>query len=235
MKNKRLDQAKQREEHKLNLSSSKTNRRTEPILSRAEPIKLEKPTILIVCEGKNTEPSYFEQFKLSSATIRALGNGNNTISLVRQAIDLNTKGTYDQVWCVFDKDSFSASNFNNAIKTAKANGFNVAYSNQSFEYWLLLHFEDHQGGGMNRKDYAKTINKYINPLGAKYDGSGTKKISEEFFELLNGKNSKLEKPRIDIAVKRAKRIYNLFDHINPAKEESSTTVFLLIEEIQKYI
>jgi len=235
MKNKRLVQTKHRVAHKLSLSSSKQNRRAEPQLNRAEPIKWEKPTILIVCEGKNTEPSYFEQFKLSSATIKALGNGNNTISLVNQAIELNSKNSYDQVWCVFDKDSFAASNFNKAIKTAKANGFGVAYSNQSFEYWLILHFEDHQGGGMNRKDYSKTINEYINPLGAKYDGNGSKKISEEFFELLNGKSSNQEKSRIDLAIKRAKRNYNRFDHSNPAKEESSTTVFLLIEEIQKYI
>jgi len=235
MKNKKSLQIEAKKKHKLSLSSAKSKRRDEPELERAEAIKLEKPTILIVCEGKNTEPSYFEQFKLSSATITALGNGNNTVSLVNQAIALKTKGSYDQVWCVFDKDNFSANNFNKAITLAKENDFGVAYSNQSFEYWLILHFEDHQGGGMNRKDYEKTINKYIVPLGANYDGSGNKKVSEELFELLCGVDSKIKKARIDIAISRAKRNYNLFNHKSPASEESSTTVFELIEEIQKYI
>jgi len=41
---------------------------------------------------------------------------------------------YDQVWSVFDKDDYSANDFNQAIAIASANGFGVAYSNQAFEY-----------------------------------------------------------------------------------------------------
>ncbi len=37
-----------------------------------------------------------------------------------------------------------------------------------------------------------------------------------------------------IAIKRAKRIYDLYDHSSPALEESSTTVFRLVEEILKF-
>jgi hypothetical protein len=39
----------------------KSKRRKETSLDRVEPTKLEKPTILIVCEGKNTQPLYFRQ------------------------------------------------------------------------------------------------------------------------------------------------------------------------------
>ena len=117
------------------------------------PTKLERPTILIVCEGENTEPSYFSQFKLSTATIKAIGEGYNTVSLVNRALKLSKEKSYDQVWCVFDKDDFSVNNFNNAITLSEANNFGVAYSNQAFEYWLILHFDDHQGGGMHRDDY----------------------------------------------------------------------------------
>jgi hypothetical protein len=119
MKNKKSGQIDAKHKHKLSLLAHKARRRGEPNLNRVEPLKYEKPTILIVCEGKNTEPSYFEQFKLSSATITALGKGNNTISLVKQAIAMQSKGTYEQVWCVFDKDSFSSNNFNKAIVLAK--------------------------------------------------------------------------------------------------------------------
>ena len=48
---------------------------------------------------------------------------------------------------MFDKDDFSANDFNNAITIAESNNLGVAYSNQAFEYWIILHFDDHQGGG----------------------------------------------------------------------------------------
>ncbi|WP_394333999.1 RloB domain-containing protein [Chryseolinea serpens] len=58
---------------------------------------------------------------------------------------------------------------------AAANGFGIAYSNQAFEYWLILHFEDHQGGAMARADYGNKLNRYINPLGASYEADGSKR------------------------------------------------------------
>lgn len=235
MKDKKAAQIEVKQKHIAELAAAKARRRAEPVLERTVPAKVEKPTILIVCEGKNTEPSYFRQFKLTSATIKAIGNGYNTTSLVNQAIVLNQQRTYDQVWCVFDKDQFSANDFNNAITIAAANNFGIAYSNQAFEYWLILHFEDHQGGGMNRDDYDQTINEYINPLGATYDGKGSKTIAEDFFEILDGIDTTTGTPRIELAISRAKRIYNQLTHASPATEESSTTVFRLAEEILKFI
>ena len=78
MKDKKAEQAADKERHKEQL---KAKRRTETSLERPAPVLTEKPTILIVCEGKNTEPSYFNQFRLSSATIKPVGEGFNTISL----------------------------------------------------------------------------------------------------------------------------------------------------------
>lgn len=131
MKDKRANQIAQKKKHLENLKKS---RRIEPILDRNEPSKLEKPTILIICEGKNTEPSYFRQFKLSTATIKPIGEGFNTVSLVNRAIQLSKEKPYEQVWCVFDKDDFSNNDFNSAIQIAEAENFGVAYSNQAFEY-----------------------------------------------------------------------------------------------------
>jgi hypothetical protein len=235
MKDKKASQIEAKQKHIAELAAVKARRRAEPLLERTAPTKIEKPTILIVCEGKNTEPSYFRQFKLTSATIKAIGIGYNTVSLVNQAIALNQQSAYDQVWCVFDKDQFSANDFNNAIMIAAANNFGVAYSNQAFEYWLILHFEDHQGGGMNRDEYDETINDYINPLGSSYDGEGSKTITDDFFEILDGIDAVTNRPRIDLAISRAKRNYNLLIHASPATEESSTTVFKLVEEILKSV
>jgi len=235
MRDKRTVQIEAKQKHNEELKAAQARRRSEPLLERTEPTKLEKPTILIVCEGKNTEPSYFKQFKLSSAKIKALGDGRNTISLVKQAIVLNEQDSYDQVWCVFDKDEFDADDFNAAVQMAAKNNFGAAYSNQAFEYWLILHFEDHQGGAMHSSEYETTINGYINPLGSSYEGSGNKIVTQDFFDILNDIDQKTNQSRAILAIQRAKRNFNRSHQGNPAAEESSTTVFRLVEEIMKFI
>lgn len=236
MKNKRDEQIRKKKKHLEEIRRAKRKKRNqEPNLEREEPKKEEKKKILIVCEGENTEPSYFNKFKLTTATIRSVGEGYNTITLVDRATQLAAEGDYDQVWCVFDKDDFPDENFNNAIFKAQGLGFNVAYSNQAFEYWILLHFEDHQGGAMHRNLYCRKLNHYLNPFGVNYDCDG-KEITDAIFEVLQSKTKigKEDILRQELAKRRAKRNMKYFDNTNPAKEESSTKVYELIEEIEKY-
>jgi len=237
MQNKKLIQQNNRQKNRELLRSERKN---EPTFEREKPTKNEKPRILIVCEGKNTEPSYFRQFKLSSATIEAIGEGFNTLSLVKRAIEISRKNRYDKKWVVFDRDPkpdnpSQATDFNEAIMLAKKNGFGVAYSNQAFEYWIILHFNDHQGGPMDRRQYGQKINESLALYSVYYDFAGCKLITDEIFELLDGIDEKTRKERKRLAIKRAKRNFNLFDHKNPAAEESSTTVYKLVEELLRYI
>jgi hypothetical protein len=231
MKNKKEEQIALKKKHLENL---KNIRRKAPLLDRGKPTKTEKPTILIVCEGKNTEPSYFKQFKLSTATIKPIGEGYNTLSLVNRAIHHSQQREYDQTWCVFDKDDFNNIDFNNAITLAQSNSFGVAYSNQAFEYWIILHFNDHQGGGINRNDYDKILNEHLKEYNISYNGKTDKIITNEIFEVLESIDNKTGISRRIQAINRAKRNYNLLSHSNPANEESSTTVFKLVEELDKH-
>ena len=100
---------------------------------------------LIVCEGERTEPNYFRCFRVPKSIIEidVRGLGYNTVSLVKKAIDLRNQDSYDQVWCVFDRDSWPAQNFNDALSLAKREKIKVAYSNEAFEIWYLLHFNYH--------------------------------------------------------------------------------------------
>lgn len=233
MKNKKIEQTAARKRHKERL---KADRRKEPTLERGYPGLIEKPSILIVCEGENTEPSYFNQFKVTSATVQSVGTGYNTISLVKKAKEIAGSDKFDQVWCVFDKDAFNDHDFNRAIKLAEKYGYDVAYSNQAFEYWLILHLDDHQGGRMNRDNYNDKINELLKPFHVEYDGSdrGCKIVSEDFFDILVGTDKKSHRTRVDLAIERAERIYERLDHFSPANEESSTTVFRLVRELIKY-
>jgi len=103
----------------------------------------------------------------------------------------------------------------------------VAYSNQAFEYWLILHFDDHQGGGMHRDLYCDKINNHLSPFGLHFD-CDRKEVTDDIFDLM------ISEGRQEQAINRARRNYNRFDHHSPATEESSTTVFLLVEEMMKY-
>lgn len=233
------------EKHKAFLAAAKAARRTGGSLERKAPALKEKPIVLIYCEGQNTEPSYFNKFRIPSITIKAFGEGRNTLSLVERAEQISVTAEeagkpFEEVWCVFDADPKGDNpqqlkNFNEAVKLSHTLGYGVAYSNQAFEYWLILHFEDHQGGSMPRTDYDLKLNKYLSPYKLSYEGNDSKIISQEFFEVLfEVIDNTNEKPvtRTDKAIKRARRIYDLHeDHTNPGDKESSTTVFQLVEKL----
>lgn len=114
-------------------------------LKRKKNFKQTRKSFLIVCEGEKTEPNYFEKFRVPKKVFDVVGIGANTTSLIRKAIKLrnNSNTTYDEVWCVFDRDSFPVQNFNNALSLATKNNIKVAYSNEAFEIWYLLHFNYH--------------------------------------------------------------------------------------------
>ena len=232
MKDKRAKDKRSQQEHKDRI---RQQRRKESDLTRRTAVKEEMPYILIVCEGENTEPDYFNHFRFSSLRVKAVGEGYNTVSLVERAEQLAERDVYDQVWCVFDKDDFSDENFNNAIRFAEAKGFSVGYSNQAFEYWLLLHFNDHQGGGMHRRDYKYKLNEAIMPFGITYNQDGRKHLSVSILELLDAVDTDTGKPRVKLAIQRAKRNHRLHKKLTPAKAESTTTVFQLVETLLKYI
>ena len=124
---------------------------------------------LIVCEGKKTEPNYFKSFpkKVDNFVfdIECDGGEMNTLKVVETAIKLRNDSIqkYDRVWAVFDRDSFPAKNFDNAILKAKANNICCAWSNEAFELWYLLHFQ-YRNTGMKRTEYQKAIEDEINKI-----------------------------------------------------------------------
>lgn len=195
-------------------------------LSRRTGVRVIKQSFLIVCEGENTEPDYFKAFRMTAATIKAVGQGMNTLSLVNKAISIREtekakKHSFDQCWVVFDKDDYPDNDFNQAILLAKSNGFRVAYSNQAFEYWFLLHFNRYMGA-IHRNQYPDMLSKLIEMPYSKTQGFGA--LMYRF--LLNRQRQ---------AIDNADAILAEVSHGNPAKEESSTTVQKLVVELNKYL
>ena len=204
----------------------KTNPRTERRLTRISGVREVKQTFLIICEGVNTEPDYFNAFRLTSANVKAIGQGMGTIALVQKAINIKMqeeqkRRIYNQNWIVFDKDDFPDADFNAAILLARQNGFEVAYSNQAFEYWFLLHFNLYQGA-LHRSRYEKMLSDLLGFPYTKKSG-----VSNKMFNVLLTKQLQ--------AISHAKAVMKQFAGDNPAREESSTTVYLLVEQLNKYL
>lgn len=195
-------------------------------LTRRQGVREIKQSFLIVCEGEKTEPDYFKAFRMTAATVKAVGQAMNTMTLVNKAIsireaDRQKKHVYDQCWVVFDKDDFPANDFNQAIQLAEKNGFRVAYSNQAFEYWFLLHYNLYTGP-IHRSQYEDMLTKLTDMTYNKTEGFGA-----VMYNLLLTRQPQ--------AIKNADAVLAQISHGNPANEESSTTVQKLVKELNKYL
>lgn len=148
--------------------------RKNPLIIRTRGVK--RPTrILIVTEGAETERNYFESFRIHGLDIKVIGEGANTVSLVRQAIEYKESARrmnepYDHSWVVFDRDSFPKENVEAAFVLAKTNDIECAFSNEAFELWFLLHF-GYRDTGMSRVEYEDALTKR---LGFKYSKNSPK-------------------------------------------------------------
>lgn len=118
----------------------------------------ERRRVLIVCEDSKSSRFYFESFPVDAkrAEVLALGTGMNTDSLVEEAIRLKNEAMkscqpYNEVWCVLDRDSFPLDNYARAFELGRGNDIKMAWANEAFELWYLLHFNYHDSG-ISRSD-----------------------------------------------------------------------------------
>jgi hypothetical protein len=191
-------------------------------------INLRKPgkRLLIVSEGARTEPNYFKAFREDLHTIlvniEIEGIGANTDSLVEEAVRLKKQaikdGTpYDEIWAVFDRDSFPPDHFNRAFHIADSNKIKTAYSNEAFELWFLLHF-DYIDSGLSRSLYQEKLTTRLGFLYQKND--------PQMYSYLRA--------RQDDAISNAKRLFSQYTQSKPERDNPSTTVYLLVQELNKY-
>lgn len=195
--------------------------------------------IYIFTEGEKTEVNYFnskkeeigKEIRRSNIKIEIKGVSCNTLSLVDYALEFiekenikidNSKNS-DECWVVFDKDDFDR-DFDNAINRAEANNLKVAYSNESFELWFLLHFHL-LDSAIKRKDYNSKLTDNLKKL----TGDKTTKYSKttkNMFSLIKD----MEKG----AIRNAKHLLKIHkDEPSFLKKNPSTTVHLLVENLNK--
>lgn len=131
--------------------------------------------VLIVCEDQKSACLYFEAFPVDQERyeVHTEGTGMNTYGVVERAIVLKREAgrrdePYSEVWCVFDRDEFPAQHFNRAFELARTNNINIAWSNEAFELWYLLHFS-YCDTALHRSDYAGKLKPHLGRPYAKAD------------------------------------------------------------------
>ena len=201
-----------------------------------EQIVNEKKSFLIVCEGKNTEPLYFKNFPVPTKAVIIEGGCNTKTKLVDYALEISKKEKYigREVWCVFDydvkpdEDATQPQDFNNAITKAESNGMKVAWSNDAFELWFVLHYQKLDAHVTREK-----LNEVLKKEWDLRDFNNTAKtiaFCKGHYERHGGSGSEMQ----NNAIKRAKELHQTYSRRQDFSNHCPcTTVYLLVEELNK--
>lgn len=196
-------------------------------------------SFLIVTEGECTERLYFEGMQKlilekvgGTVDVKPIidihGKGRSTGKLIEATEKIVKKAPilYQNIWVVFDKDEND--DFDKAIEDGKSKGYNIGWSNQSFEYWLYLHF-NYSDSALHRNLWYDKLNKIFFDYNL---GNGTyEKNYEEIYNMVNIYDG------VNTAIKNAKRRMANFDETRnkPSEYDPGTEVYKLVEQLKSYL
>ncbi|MBJ0431201.1 RloB domain-containing protein [Enterococcus faecalis] len=126
-----------------------------PKIKRVKKGKKLKPNVMIFCEGE-TEEAYLRlikrkysavniKSKLKVKTCRRQGEAlvEYAVSCIR-SMGKAERDNYDLFYVMYDKDEQTTESIENAVRCAQRHRpeIKTIFSNECFELWLLLHFEE---------------------------------------------------------------------------------------------
>ncbi len=212
-------------------------------ISRLEQPRKYELIFLVVCEDQKVEPTYFEKiqstFPPDTLYLRAVGTGRNYIGVVQEAIaernrlEEEARRTPDKVWAVFDKDDADKSEGNtkrfiDAFTLAEKENVEIAYSNEVFELWLLLHFEKVMPDRpLPRNEIYTRLENAIKSLKGYEDfiyDHGDPAVLEHIFRSGNENE----------AISRAEYLLEVFKKKTPINANPSTKVCILVKMLRDY-
>lgn len=177
--------------------------------------------ILLFVQGECTEKDYFKLLKrrlrLQSLTIRTESQSpERLIEQTKTTISRENDAPFSAIYYVVDVDNTSVGQFHQAFEAAKdatnrnKTEYHFVVSHESFEAWLLAHFEDIRNKNIPRKT-----------MGEKLQGG----------ERLNGKRVSDNFPVEDYEQAVKQVTHCAFDEVN--RETTSTAMPHLITELIK--
>jgi hypothetical protein len=215
-----------------------------------------KHTFIIFCEDGSVEPAYFNLFRSENLQISTIGNKKQHHIQVSTAteycrqndlLEINPDGNEilkldegAQVWCVFDRDrnpdDGKDSDFNDSITIANLRGIKTAWSNDDFELWILLHFEDVNPNNpeyMHRTKYYERLTDIIKDSG--FDSDVIRKQNFDYYAMMKNKRRflsityQLMKSNEIEAIKRANFLEEF--HNKTVKTYSSKTPCTMVHKL----
>jgi len=176
--------------------------------------------------------------------IRTVGTGRDPKGVIEQAIEkreafkleLEYRKEIDFVWAVFDKDDADENEtkmnrFNDAFKIAERENIQIAYSNEAFELWLLLHITYvEESKALSRNEIYAKLQSQIRKSAEKYnDYEYDHYKSNNIVEIIN------EIGNEEQAIQKASKLLDYHQNKKPIDANPSTKVHLLVKELQDWI
>lgn len=198
--------------------------------------KLQPEYHLIVTEGTDTEPAYFDAIRSiinrnykGRIQLDIFGEGDNTISLFRRARDraTNSANIYRHVWIVYDVDDFPSEHVDTVVQLCNESSneeteYHAIWSNQCIELWFLLHFS-YMHSDIHRTEYWPKLTEWFESIGV-----GTyQKNRQDVYEIL--------RPYMEHAIRNAKKLDALNSGRMPSQAAPGTKVYELVEKLKPYL
>lgn len=203
---------------------------------REHPKRIQPEYHLIVTEGTNTEPAYFEAIKekinvqyRGRVQLDIFGEGDNTVNLfkrTRQHVLDNPNG-YRHVWVVYDTDDFPAAHIDKVPKlcdlySTEETEYHAVWSNQCVELWYLLHFS-FMRSDLHRMEYWHKLSKRLIGIGAGI----YEKNRVDMYVILE--------PFMDSAIENAKKLAVINEGKEPSQSAPGTKIYELVEKLRAYL
>ena len=220
---------------------------------RKKQIKEQVKSVLIACEDKISSPNYFKMIIKKLIEDKKITQDSLVIAkhehvnpkgvlkdLLNHKKDDKTYKDFEHRWIVIDRDiarvnggGHPKDDFLTALSEAKSKRVEVAYSNDCFEIWYLLHFV-YRDTAISRDDVIKEVIKKLKDKNfetfSKLNKENIK--TKEMTELIFNELLELQKT----AIKNAKKLLeNYADLHNPELDNPSTRVFELVEILSNKI
>jgi hypothetical protein len=210
------------------------------------------PDVIIACEDSISSPTYFhkiidrlikdKRITQDSFVIAKHKHTNpeGVLDDLKNYSDENNKkySDFEHKWIVIDRDiervnggGHKKEDFNNALKNAESKRkdlhIEVAYSNDSFELWYLLHF-NYRDTAILRDEIIKKVVEELKKVEphkfSKLDKYNIKEknYTEMIFDTLLDKQSE--------AIRNAEKLLENYDNShNPTEDNPSTRVHILVQ------
>ena len=199
-------------------------------------LKLQPEYHLIVSEGTDTEPAYFETIRdiingqyREKIQLSVFGEGDNTISLFEKAMQraADSANGCRHVWVVYVSDDFPAEHIDRVVELCRENSteeteYHAVWSNQCVELWYLLHFSYMQSD-IHRAEYWPKLTGWLTGIGA----GVYEKNRKDMYQTL--------RPFMDFAIANAKRLDAANQGKLPSKAAPGTKIYELVEKLKPYL